>query len=357
MSFGAHRPMRLLLERMLLALVCLLLGVAVFAPSLTVNRSVYDVLVVVDITQSMNVPDYRLHGTPVSRLVFAKHALQDALWELPCGSRLGLAVFTEYRAFVLFAPVEVCRHRVELADAIGGLSGQMAWANASEIAKGVHFGIQAAKSLPEKPALIFLTDGHEAPPIEAQHRPRFDGEAGEVRGALVGVGGLKPLPIPKIDPDGLSAGYWSADEVAQTDPYSRGRAGSLAHEPMTETGPPGEPLPQDQPRGEEELSALHERYLQLLARETGLRYRRLVDPASLLAALEDPSLARHVTAPTEMRWIPAALALGILVVVCLPRRTPLSGRLPSNPSRARAPGELTAEARGWRTMRARRGTP
>ncbi|MDQ6780720.1 MAG: hypothetical protein M3Z37_06165, partial [Candidatus Eremiobacteraeota bacterium] len=57
-----------------------------------VKRSTFDEVVALDVTQSMNVMDYRLNGQAVSRLAFAKHALRQALLELPCGSTVGWAL-------------------------------------------------------------------------------------------------------------------------------------------------------------------------------------------------------------------------------------------------------------------------
>jgi mxaL protein len=311
-------PNRRVVQRGLLALACLSLVLALFGPSIKVRREVFDLLAVVDITQSMNVLDYRLNGLPTSRLTFAKHALHSALLELPCGSKLGLAIFTEYRTLVLFAPVEVCRNQAELVSAVDAINGQMAWANASQIAQGLYAGMQIAQELPDRPALVFITDGHEAPPLNPRYRPVLEGRPGEVRGIIVGAGGLTPLPIPKIDPDGTPQGFWRADEVLQTDLYTRGRSGSVAGEPMTESQARVSPLPQDQPGGREQLSALHERYLKLLASETGLGYRRLMQSADLTEALTHPSLARRETVSADVSWIGGTLALLSLLGIVLP---------------------------------------
>src|SRR5690349_8865046 len=83
----------------------LLLLVALVLPPFKVPRSTYTYVVFFDITQSMNVMDYEIDGAPVSRLVFARQALKRALRELPCGSRIGLGAFAEYRTLMLIAPI------------------------------------------------------------------------------------------------------------------------------------------------------------------------------------------------------------------------------------------------------------
>jgi mxaL protein len=73
-------------------------------------------LAFVDVTQSMNTLDMPQAGSTStavaadSRLAFTRRALQRALADLPCGSKLGLGIFTEYRSLLLLAPLEVCAH-------------------------------------------------------------------------------------------------------------------------------------------------------------------------------------------------------------------------------------------------------
>lgn len=312
---------RLGVQRTLLGLSCLALATAMLAPSISLNRSVFDLLVAVDITQSMNVRDYHLGGQPASRLAFAKNALREALFELPCGSKMGLAIFTEYRTLILLTPVEVCRNQAELTDAVEGLNAQMAWAGDSEIAKGFFSGIHAVRDLGDRTALVFITDGHEAPPVNLRYRKLFDGRRGEVRGIIVGAGGLTPQPIPKVGPDGKEHGFWRADEVLQSDLYTLGRRGSVGNEQMIETQP-AQRSQATTSTGREHLSALHEAYLNQLASETGMAYRRLTDFASMGAALTDRTLAQPAVVRTDLRWVAGALGLLALLAASIPQRGP-----------------------------------
>jgi mxaL protein len=300
-------------ERWLLALAALALAATFARPGLTIDQRLFDHVVVFDITQSMNVEDEVLDGRPASRLVFAKQLLRRALLQLPCGSKLGLGLFTEYRSFLLFAPVEVCANLSELRSTLDRIDNRMAWIGNSEIAKGLYSGIGIAKQLPGGPSLVFVTDGQEAPPVSPLHRPPFEGKRGEVRGLVLGVGDLKLSPIPKVDPLGRPLGYWGADEVMQVDPRRLGRGGSRGGEQMVEDATASAPpLPGATP-GSEHLSSLREAYLQLLADETGLAYRRLHDEAELVEALTAPDLARPVAARADLRFVPATLALLLLL--------------------------------------------
>lgn len=298
-------------------LACLALALSLFDLSAALPRDRHDYLVTLDITQSMNTRDYQLDGSPASRLAYAKHALAEALRGLPCGSRLGWSVFTEHRVLVLLTPVEVCAHYGELADALARIDARMAWAGASEVSKGLFRLLDAAQAISPRPAVVFVTDGHEAPPLHPRLRPRFDGRVGAVHGLIVGVGGERPLPIPKLDPEGRPLGYWQADEVAQTDAYSSGRPGSRPGEAMVDADGPVAPAPE---RGGEHLSSLREAHLRELAAHTGLGFHRLESARGLAAALAQPQLARRARVRTDLRFVPAAFALLLLAAPQLRRR-------------------------------------
>ncbi len=327
-------------DTLLLAGAALALAAVLLRPVLPWKRHQVDQVVVIDITQSMNVPDQRLNGKPVSRLAFAKQQLRQLLSELPCGSKVGWALFTEYRSFLLFAPVEVCAHLDELRSTLDGIDNRMAWIGASEVAKGLYSGLSIARQLPDRPALVFVTDGHESPPLNPRHRPRFDLKPGEVAGLVVGVGGLVPTAIPKTDPLGRPLGPWTETDVLQVDPRSQGRSGSVEGERLVEqaddAAAPAAPFAAlGATPGNEHLSSLRESYLALLAVEAGLGYHRLVDAAGLAAAMQAPALTRPVPVRADAR-VPLA---GLAVLLLLMRQA--------------RQGPLQAAWQRWRVARAR----
>jgi mxaL protein len=300
-------------DRWLLAAAALALGAGIANPRVPMQRALCEHVVVLDVTQSMNVADEQLDGKAVSRLDFAKHALRESLLRLPCGSKIGWAIFTEYRSFLLIAPVEVCANLPELRATLARIDGGMAWSGNSEIAKGVHSGLDIARQLPGRPSLVFVTDGQEAPPLNPHYRPAFDDKPGEVRGLIVGVGDLLPAPIPKRDPQGRPLGYWRADEVMQTDPRSQGRGASVKGEAMIDAADAAAAPALGATPGSEHLSALREPYLRLLAGERGLQYLQLRSSSELGAALTAPALARATPVRAETRCWLAGLALGLLL--------------------------------------------
>jgi mxaL protein len=300
-------------ERWLLAGAACLLAACLLKPSWPVERARFDHVVVLDITQSMDVQDESLDGKPVSRLLYAKHALRQALLQLPCGSKVGWGVFTEYRSFLLFEPVEVCANLSELRSTLAHVDGRMAWSGNSEIAKGLHSAIEVARKLPGSPSLVFVTDGQEAPPLSPQHRPSFDDKPGAVAGLIVGVGDVRPSPIPKSDPSGRPLGFWHADEVAQADLYGSGRGASVSGERMAEDAAGAAAPALGATPGSEHLSALREPYLRLLGRERGLAFVRLQTPEALADALTAPALAKPTQVRADGRIVFAWLALALLL--------------------------------------------
>ena len=130
------------------AVALLLLLAAVAMPRVTLSRDTFSYIVTFDITQSMNVEDVALNGVPVSRLVFARAAMRDALGQLPCGSKVGWSVFTGQRTLLLLPPVEVCSNFDALLSSLEGIDGRMRWTNWSRIAEG---GIYSATRVAQIP--------------------------------------------------------------------------------------------------------------------------------------------------------------------------------------------------------------
>ncbi|MBC7206814.1 MAG: MxaL protein [Methyloversatilis sp.] len=279
--------------RSLLAAFALLVIAAVLPP-VNLPRDSWDTIVVFDLTQSMNVEDYELDGVPVSRLTYARESAKRALRELPCGSRVGWAGFAEYRTLLLLAPIEVCAHYSDLIASLDQIDGRMRWGNSSEVAKGVFWSVRTAKTLDESPAVVFVSDGQEAPPLRDGDKPGFDDiKPGEVRGWIVGAGGEAARPIPKSDDDGRPVGYWKAGEVIQRELRTAD----------------GRKVP-----GTEHLSALRETHLREIAQQVGFDYATLSDTGTLVRAMKNDGAAVSRPVPTALNWLPALLALAVLAL-------------------------------------------
>lgn len=271
-----------------LLLAIFLLTVSVTLPPIELEQPVYRLQITFDVSQSMDVEDASNETDSASRLAFAKRAATGLLDELSCGSHVGLAVFTGRKIITLLTPVEICAHYAGLQSSLNAVTGSMRWSNGSAIGKGLHQSIKAASSFESKTAVVFISDGHEAPPLEPGQRGMPKTDQFEVNGILVGVGGDSPVPIPKSDEQGRFIGYWQASEVVQLPSRSATQAG-------------------------EELSYRHDEQMLALARLTGFPYVPLDHSADFAKAIADANIATIQQSPKDLSWIAATLALLFLI--------------------------------------------
>ncbi|TNC14029.1 VWA domain-containing protein [Methylobacterium terricola] len=279
-------------------------------PSLPVTGPRVEAVVVIDITGSMNTRDERLDGKPASRLDKAKATLRGLAAALPCGSRLGLGLFAERRAFLLFEPIETCADFGALDGALAGLDWRMGWEGDSRIAAGLFRAIALAGDLGSD--LVFVTDGHEAPPLPARGGPAFEGKPGAVRGLIVGAGGHSPVPIPRYDDRGREIGFYGAEDV----PHEN-RFGPPPPEAEHREGynPRNAPFGSHAAPGQEHLSSVRDAYLRGLAAETGLAYAPLDAPGGLAEALTAAATTRSRPVRLDLRPVLGAAALAALLVL------------------------------------------
>lgn len=263
----------------------LLLGSFLLRP-VQIARPIYDTIAVLDITGSMNTRDQVLSGVPASRLAAEKTAVRTMLASLPCGSRLGLGIFVERRPLLLLEPIETCGNFGVLDAELDAIDWKMAWDSESHIADGI------ANTLPMAGALgadmIFLTDGQEEPPLAWTGPPDFARVRGTAHGLIVGVGGYSFSPIPRFDRQGNEIGIWRRDDV------------------------PAEPTGIF--HGHENMSAVDEPHLRTLARQSGLAYLHLTDPAGLLPAFAASVPPRLRPSMIDLRFVAASLALALLSI-------------------------------------------
>lgn len=297
---------------------------------LPLTRNGVAVLVVVDITGSMNVRDYAgADGKPASRLETAKAALRDLVAALPCGSRLALGLFTERRPFLLFTPIEVCGDFSPLDGALASLDWRMAWEGDSRISAGLFRAVDMAAELDTD--LLFLTDGQEAPPLPSTGGPVFDGKAGAVRGLIVGTGGYALSPIPRFNDRGRETGFYGAGDVQQENRFGPPPADAESREGYN---PRNAPFGGAAATGSEHLSSVREPYLKRLSGETGLSYAHLDGPAGLVRPLLAAATPRPLPGSLDPRPFLGGAALALLVAVfASPLLRVLSGALPPGGAR------------------------
>jgi mxaL protein len=294
----------------LLAIALLSLLAVFFHPQTTSPAAMYRLTFVVDITRSMNTEDYRLDKQPVGRLQFVKQALRQELLKLPCGSQVGLGVFTERRSTLLFEPIEVCSGFAEIDAAVAALDWRMAWAADSRIASGLLSTLEMLKDKDQ--ALVFFSDGQEAPPPNLRYKPDLSAVKGKVAGVIVGVGGDQLSPIPKFDAKGQRQGFYKPEDVPHRSSFGES---DLNPEKIPGYNARNAPFGSEAATGDEHMSRLHESYLRQLAAESGLQYRRLTDTDSLDQTLQQAEFAKPGQQNVDNSWRYAGLALLLLAAV------------------------------------------
>lgn len=284
----------------LLAISTMILAATFTRPTLQLEQPTYRYVYVFDITQSMNVTDIPNTNASISRLEYAKQMAGESFSLLPCGTEIGLALFTGHRAFLLITPIEICSNYREIAGVLNDIDWTMTWEARSEVAKGLYKSLSLMKRLDTPTRLVFLTDGHEAPPINPDLPPRFPLEKGEIDGLIIGVGGGEPVPIPKLDETGTQQGFWKMDEVMHIDAYNQQRDAREGTQTSNS--------------GNEHLSSLRSTYLKDLAKITGLSYHTLSGAEKFATQLQSETLGIAKIETTDMRWL---FALGSLLCFVL----------------------------------------
>jgi mxaL protein len=274
----------------MLVLPLLLLGIAIFKPTLQMQRPLFNYVFVIDITQSMNARDYHVTDLPGDRLSVVKETIKYALQKLPCDSKVSLGLFTNKNVFMLFEPLEICQHYNVLEQSLMKIDWRMAWAADSHIARGIYTSIKEINRMEDKPRLVFFTDGQQTP-VNIKE-PLFLLKPGVVQGMIVGVGNLQPVPIPRLDNNNVPQGYWQIEETGDQSAYEAKQATSSGNY----------------------LSSVQEHELQRLATITGMEYRHLDTPEQLSLDLMLPEFSQPRQVATDVSWIFVVLALGCFLL-------------------------------------------
>lgn len=298
-------PKRIFLTALVMLISLILIIAALWFPPVDREIEVMDSLFVIDITDSMNVEDARFGSETISRLNWAKEYTRQSILSMPCGSHAGLAIFSEARSLILMTPVEVCANYHDLMQMLSQFHPTMAWARSSEMSKALYTAIRQAKEITPPPTVVFLTDGHEAPPVHETLFPKFTDTPGEVPGVIVGIGGSDLVPIPKTNEFGEIEGYWEINEVMHKDVYASSR-GDAAE------------LNENQPRTEH-LSSQKKSHMETVAKRVGFDFISSPgSPQNLIKAMREISEMRQQPVKYDLFVWLASIALILMVLVFLP---------------------------------------
>ncbi len=305
---------------------------ALFLPPLPFPVKTYNYVFMLDITRSMNVQDYSdADGGAISRLERSKNAMLAVARSLPCGSRIGLGVFTERSPALLYSPIEVCADYPVLEASIKELDWRMAWVADSNINQALYNTLELMQSdVLAGNKLVFFTDGHEAPPINPRYAPDYsyiemlqDTAEDWRSGLIVGVGQHQKSKIPKFDEEGKQIGFYTAEDVPHASRFG------LPEDPSGVEGyiPRNGPWGTAKVVGTEHLSNVHEDYLTKLAKQTKMHYHHLQDDAGLSLALKHEAFVDRQVQPTRLNAVAALLAVLLMVFCYHPFRSKWPQRL------------------------------
>lgn len=303
--------------RLLLAAI-ILLSITLFKPQANLPKRVFDWFIVLDITQSMNVRDMTEHNMAMSRLAYSKSAIRASLKSLPCGSRVAIGLFTERDTTTVTFPMEVCEHFGALDEMVARLDWRMAWAADSFIINGLFSAIRQTPKLDKNMRLAFISDGHQAPPINPDYAPKFEGKVGDINGVIIGVGGNTPARIPKLDEDDNISAYWELEEVMRyaTFGVSKKTQSVLDMENQHGRNAPHGSNPAEVSNAH--LSALDEANLRALAKMTGIDYLSMSDTHTMSDMLTSNKMGTWRISKMDLRALFAIPAMFLVMLFFVP---------------------------------------
>lgn len=287
---------------MLLAL--LLLVAAIARPHIVLKHNIYSYFLVVDITQSMNAADMQLKGENVSRLDYAKQMLRETVSSIPCGTKVGIGMFSGVNVVALYQPIDACKNFSSIQDTIDHIQWRSAWTADSRVREGLLASAQVITNFTEPAQLVLFTDGEEAPKLHAFNTRDLSTFQSGDGWLIVGIGSEQGAPIPKYDGQNQKIGYWSHESMQ----LAPGAAPIAAAGILQRKSDLAE-SPQDR-----YVSKLAEEYLKNTAKEIGAHYVKGDHLHNVLDAMKQLKPARREWAPFNIDWILATLA-GLLLLL------------------------------------------
>jgi len=198
----------------LLFLSFLLLVFALINPSININQSRYNFILVADISQSMNTEDVKINQKIVSRLDYTKHIMSRLVEDLPCGTKVSIGMFAGVSVSATYSPIEVCENFSNINTTISKLDWRATWSGNTRIRESMVNLARLIRSFPESAQVIFFTDGEEAPKLHVFNTRNLEQFQGGDDWLFVGIGSEEGAPIPKYDNKNQLIGYWSNDSFA-----------------------------------------------------------------------------------------------------------------------------------------------
>ena len=191
-----------------------LLVLALVNPSIPVNQSLYNYILIADISQSMNTEDMKINQKTVSRLDYTKHIMSRLVEDFPCGTKVSIGLFAGVSVSATYSPIEVCENFSNINTTISKLDWRVTWSGNTRIRESVINLARLIRSFPESAQVVYFTDGEEAPKLHVFNTRDLEQFQGGNDWLFVGIGSNEGAPIPKYDNKNQLIGYWSNDSFA-----------------------------------------------------------------------------------------------------------------------------------------------
>lgn len=293
----------------LLGAAFLLLIIAAFKPTIPLPRNIYSYILVVDISQSMNVEDASLNGKSTSRIVYTQAMLHQIIANMPCDTRVSIGLFAGVSIAALYNPIEVCSNYAAIQDTIDHLDWRTAWSGNSRLRDSMLTLARVLRAFPEPAQVVYFSDGEEAPKLHAFNTKDLTNFQGGNGWLFVGIGSIEGAPIPKYDEKNQLIGYWSNDSFAMQPGIAQISEANLGVRDNNVAGGTGDRF----------ISKLQEDYLKDLSKEVSGDYVRGDSLQNILTAMKHQKPARTDIAPYGIHWILASIAALLVLVTYLPK--------------------------------------
>jgi mxaL protein len=192
----------------------LLMVLALINPTIPVKQSLYNYILIADISQSMNTEDMKINQKTVSRLDYTKHIMSRLVEDFSCGTKVSIGMFAGVSVSATYSPIEVCENFSNINTTISKLDWRATWSGNTRIRESVVNLARLIRSFPESAQVIYFTDGEEAPKLHVFNTRDLEQFQGGNDWLFVGIGSDEGAPIPKYDNKNQLIGYWSNDSFA-----------------------------------------------------------------------------------------------------------------------------------------------
>jgi len=271
---------------------------AIINPSIPLKHNIYNYIFVTDISQSMNTIDMSIMNKPTSRLEYLKHTLHEIMSELPCGTKVSIGMFVGVSVAASYTPIELCENFDAIDDTIEHLDWRSGWSGNSRIRESFFNLARLIRSFPENSQVVYLTDGEESPKLHTFNTRDLTQFQGGNDWVIVGIGGLKGAPIPKLDGKNQLIGYWANDSFALQPGMAQISEANIGTRDDNVAG--GE--------SDRYMSKLDEAYLKDISKQINGIYVRGDSVLNILKAIKKQKPAWQDKADFHLKWFFASLA-------------------------------------------------